>query len=82
MSKKADNEILAHLKTILQNIDNLEKNFDEQFQRIDEKFEKVDLQFHRLNTSITLIGGDVDQLKQRVARIERHLNISGNIVGN
>lgn len=69
MSDEIQKEILSNLQTILSNIDTLDKKVDEQSQRID-------IQFQRVHTAITLIGGDVDQLKHRVGRIEQYLELS------
>ncbi len=68
MSENVQKEVLDSLKTILNNIDSLEK--------------KMDKRFERLETSITMIGGDVGQLKQRVSNIEHHLEITNTNIGN
>ena len=75
MSKDEEAQIVPLLKDILQKVNSLEE-------KVDKKFERTDTQFQSLNLSITLIGADVDQLKRRVGRIERHLDISGDMVGN
>lgn len=74
------------LHKILDNIDGLEKRLTTKIDTLEKEtkrsFEKVDTQFQSLSLSITLIGADVDQLKRRVSRIERHLEIADDAVRN
>ncbi|MGB0719960.1 MAG: hypothetical protein ACPGRX_05780 [Bdellovibrionales bacterium] len=82
MNDQIGEKILNQLGIVLENIDALEEKFDKKFSQVDQNFKIMEKRFDRLETSITLVGGDVDQLKRRVGRIERHLDIIHTDLGN